>query len=86
MNIQFVIACLQTTTTFKTMANMIRSAKSGNEWTMNELNAYNIQITFQDAATFFGAVPLPPPAVSEDILAALDADDAVDERVYSLLT
>ncbi|KAG9221981.1 hypothetical protein CCMSSC00406_0009189 [Pleurotus cornucopiae] len=66
--------------------NMIRSAKSGNEWTMNELNAYNIQITFQDAATFFGVVPLPPPAVSQDFLTALDTDDAVDERVYNLLT
>jgi hypothetical protein len=65
---------------------MIRSAKSGNEWTDNELEAYNIEIIFQDASAFFGETPLPPPTVSQEVLTALTADDAVDDTVYNLLT
>ena len=30
------------------MANLIRSAKSGSDWTTNELLAYNISIVEQD--------------------------------------
>ena len=41
------------------MANLIRSAKSGSEWTTNELTAYNISIIEQGQDAFFGA-PLPP--------------------------
>ncbi|KAH9475528.1 hypothetical protein JR316_0012643 [Psilocybe cubensis] len=68
------------------MANIIRSAKSGNEWTDNELEAYNINITFQDAPTFFGETPLPAPAVSQEVFTALTADDAANDIAYSLLT
>jgi hypothetical protein len=67
------------------MANITRSAKSGDEWTSNELKAYNIIFTFQDAQTFFDEIPLPAPSVSEDILSALTADDAVDDASYGLL-
>ncbi|TFK78742.1 hypothetical protein K466DRAFT_506815 [Polyporus arcularius HHB13444] len=48
------------------MANRIRSAKSGSDWTENDLAAYNIQIQYQDAPTFFGVDHLPPPAVDQD--------------------
>jgi hypothetical protein len=40
------------------MANLIRSAKSGSDWTTNEPLAYNISIVEQDERTFFGG-PLP---------------------------
>jgi hypothetical protein len=36
------------------MANIVRLAKSGNEWTTNELEAYNIVIHEQEQHTFFG--------------------------------
>ncbi|KAF9487797.1 hypothetical protein BDN71DRAFT_578874 [Pleurotus eryngii] len=67
------------------MANIIRSAKSASDWTMNDLHAYNFQIRFEDAATFFGATPLSPPAVSQDILTTPDPDDALDDHVYNFL-
>ena len=69
------------------MTNIIRSAKSGSDWTNNEpLDAYNIKITFQDAQTFFGEAALPPPAVDQEVLTALTADDAVNDATYDLLT
>jgi hypothetical protein len=40
------------------MANFIRLAKSGNEWSTNELMAYNISIVERDQNTFFNG-PLP---------------------------
>ncbi|KAF8630342.1 hypothetical protein AX17_005435 [Amanita inopinata Kibby_2008] len=40
------------------MANIVRLAKSGNEWTFNELAAYNIVIHEQVERQFFGG-PLP---------------------------
>jgi hypothetical protein len=44
------------------MTDLIRSAKSGNEWTGNETRAYNIIVKFEDAQTFFGLKPtrMPP--------------------------
>ena len=36
------------------MANLIRSAKSGNDWSTNELLAYNITVQRQDVSDFFG--------------------------------
>ncbi|KAJ3511791.1 hypothetical protein NLJ89_g3891 [Agrocybe chaxingu] len=68
------------------MVNGIRSAKSGTKWTDNDLDAYNIKITFQDAQTFFGETPLPAPSVDSDVLAALTADDAVSDDAYNLLS
>ncbi|KIM72819.1 hypothetical protein PILCRDRAFT_737507 [Piloderma croceum F 1598] len=50
------------------MANIVRSAKSGSDWTINEINAYNIIITLQDVATFFGHPILPHPSVHQVIL------------------
>ena len=40
------------------MANLIPSAKSGNDWTKNDLLAYNIKITSQTPDKFYGT-PLP---------------------------
>ncbi|CAA7265002.1 unnamed protein product [Cyclocybe aegerita] len=50
------------------MAQLIRSAKSGNDWTDNELFAFNISIQDVDIATFFGVPQLPPTTVSPVIL------------------
>jgi hypothetical protein len=41
------------------MTAFLRSPKSGSDWGPNELLAYNINVQFQDAATFFGVDPLP---------------------------
>jgi hypothetical protein len=51
------------------MANIIRSAKSGSDWTINEIKAYNIVVTLhQDVATFFGHPIRPQPSVHPVIL------------------
>ena len=41
------------------MANLVRSAKSGSEWTTNDLLAYNIIVSSQSPEIFYGQ-PLPP--------------------------
>ena len=50
------------------MANVILSAKSGSDWTDNELTAFNIQVNTVDAATFFNTAQLPAPLVPPMIL------------------
>ena len=50
------------------MANIVRSAKSGCDWTINEINAYHIVITLQDVATFFRHPVLPQPSIHQVIL------------------
>jgi hypothetical protein len=52
-----------------------RSAKSGNDWTENELAAYNITIVPQDSATFFGVDVLPLPSHHLDLLNNATADE-----------
>ena len=79
-----------------TMSKIFRTPKSGDEWTDNDLEAYNISIAFQDAQTFFGKIPsLPtpvhrdyhkPPSIYEDILTALTADEAYHQTTYRLLS
>jgi hypothetical protein len=43
------------------MANLLRIAKSGNNWTTAELDAYNITIVPQSKAEFFGTTDFPDP-------------------------
>jgi len=50
------------------MTTLIRSTKSGSEWTKNEFRAYNITVTTQNVATFFGDLTLPQPPVHQVIL------------------
>jgi hypothetical protein len=40
------------------MANLIRSAKSGSDWTANDLQTYNIKVSSQSPDSFYGT-PLP---------------------------
>ncbi|OBZ78038.1 hypothetical protein A0H81_01843 [Grifola frondosa] len=67
------------------MAQLIRSAKSGSDWTNNELNAYNISVVYQDAATFFETPNLPQPTINPNVLTTLAPDDATDDTTYELL-
>ncbi|RPD68247.1 hypothetical protein L226DRAFT_435819, partial [Lentinus tigrinus ALCF2SS1-7] len=57
------------------MANLIRSAKSSSDWTANDLAAYNIQVQYQDAPTFFGVDHLPAPAIDQEVLTTTKADN-----------
>ncbi|KAI6139803.1 hypothetical protein BKA82DRAFT_15700 [Pisolithus tinctorius] len=66
------------------MTELIRSAKSGNDWTSHELAAYNIVVEYQNAATF-GTDNLPQPTVNPAILTATLPDDAADDGDYYLL-
>ncbi|KZV71473.1 hypothetical protein PENSPDRAFT_630163 [Peniophora sp. CONT] len=54
------------------MANLIRTAKSGNEWTNDDLISYNISIEYEDASTFFETDEMPAPSVDEDVLTMED--------------
>jgi hypothetical protein len=36
------------------MANLIRSAKSGSDWTLNDLDSYHISLNQVDPLLFFG--------------------------------
>lgn len=54
------------------MANIIRSAKSGSDWTENELIAFNIEFRRVDTETFFGQAVLPHTTVSPVILKNID--------------
>ena len=70
------------------MDSLVHSAKPGNDWTENDLRAYNIQIQCDDVATFFGDPNLPLPDVDEEILTTLEAKDmssAPNARLIRLL-
>ncbi|KAF8905180.1 hypothetical protein CPB84DRAFT_1676753 [Gymnopilus junonius] len=67
------------------MAQLIRSAKSGSDWTSNELAAYNITVVYQDAATFFEMPNLPQPSINSNVLTTLDYRNAPDDDTYRLL-
>jgi len=67
------------------MTHFIRSAKSGSDWTENELFAFNIIIQDVDVATFFGVPHLPSTTVSPVILNnALQPDFPIskDDRLF----
>ncbi|KAG1885834.1 hypothetical protein F4604DRAFT_1918509 [Suillus subluteus] len=49
------------------MANLIRSSKSGSDWTFYELMAYNITVTAQPPEQFFCRNPEPLLAGDEDV-------------------
>ncbi|PPQ87155.1 hypothetical protein CVT25_000145 [Psilocybe cyanescens] len=70
------------------MANLIRSAKSGSDWTINELLPFNIQVAPVNATLFFEDPDLPQPSISETILNNLqmpdDGDISEDARDFFL--
>ena len=68
------------------MANIIRSAKSGADWTHGDTDAYNIHLSFEDVTTFFGVAQLPAPIIENEILTVEDADNAVSDTNHYLLS
>ncbi|KAF8908177.1 hypothetical protein CPB84DRAFT_1725221 [Gymnopilus junonius] len=69
------------------MANLIRSAKSGSDWTINELLAFNIQVVPANTTVFFRNPELPQLSISPMILDNLqmpDGDILDDERDFFL--
>jgi|SRR5712671_747800 len=67
------------------MANLLRSAKSGSEWTQNDLKSYNISVVYQDSATFFETPELPAPSLDDQILSAQDRNEARNVETYAFL-
>ncbi|KAF8219045.1 hypothetical protein L208DRAFT_1455853 [Tricholoma matsutake] len=53
----------------------IRSAKSGSDWSDNELLAFNIQVVDTTITVFFNTPELPPPTVAPTILNNIDKPD-----------
>ncbi|THV04066.1 hypothetical protein K435DRAFT_714828, partial [Dendrothele bispora CBS 962.96] len=68
------------------MAHLIRSAKSGSDWTLNELRAYNIYLHRQDHLTFFGVAALPRPNVDPELINNADATDMAESQNAELIT
>ncbi|PBK61857.1 hypothetical protein ARMSODRAFT_861504, partial [Armillaria solidipes] len=55
------------------MANLICSAKSSSDWTLNDLDSYHISLNQMDALPFFGLQELPQPSVDPELLTNVDA-------------
>ncbi len=69
-----------------TMANLLRTAKSGSDWTSSELDAYHIKIVPVDPLDFFGVQALPPPQVDPEILEHVEAADMIQDRNAELIS
>jgi hypothetical protein len=67
------------------MAQLIRSAKSGNDWTANELLAYNITVVYQDFARFFEIPHAPQPTIPVNVLTTEHHSNAPDDATYRVL-
>ncbi|KAF8336529.1 uncharacterized protein EI90DRAFT_3119778 [Cantharellus anzutake] len=67
------------------MANIVRSAKSGSDWTRSELDSYHITIHQVDHLLFFGLQELPQPVIDQELLNILDADTMQQDRNAELI-
>jgi hypothetical protein len=67
------------------MANLNRISKSGSDWNLHDLNAYNIQVQPEDRATFFGNSNLPLPMIDEELLTTLKAEDMLSDHNAELI-
>ena len=67
------------------MAQLLRTAKSGSDWTSNELAAYNITVVPQKKEEFFGTIDFPDPAEPSlaGFMTAETWQDAADIRKTS---
>ncbi|PBK83984.1 hypothetical protein ARMGADRAFT_1000738 [Armillaria gallica] len=68
------------------MANLLRTAKSGSEWTIGELDSYHIEIVPVHPLDFFGVQALPPPQVDPEILEHVEAADMIQDRNAELIS
>ncbi len=66
------------------MANIIRSAKSGSDWTRNELAAYHIECHREDPLTFFEVQALPHPQIDPMAMSPRSGESAVDDFAAGL--
>ncbi|KAI0269476.1 hypothetical protein BGY98DRAFT_1014873 [Russula aff. rugulosa BPL654] len=69
------------------MAQLLRIAKSGSDWTANELAAYNITVVPQSKEKFFGTIDLPDPTVPSlaGFMTTETRQDAADKSTRRLL-
>ena len=69
------------------MAQLLRTPKSGSDWTANELCAYNIAVVPQNKQEFFGTIDFPDPAEPSlaGFMIAETRQDAADKRTKQLL-
>ncbi|KAI0770725.1 hypothetical protein C8Q74DRAFT_1277265 [Fomes fomentarius] len=67
------------------MANLIRSAKSGSEWSENDSEVYNIDIQLKDTPTFYVVNNLPPSVQDQEVLTTQNAEDMVSDRNAELI-
>ena len=67
------------------MANNIRSARSGSDWTSSELYGYNIRVDIQDIQAFFGLPASPLPTVDPELLQIQDANFMENDRNAELI-
>lgn len=65
------------------MVNLMRTSKSGNDWTPDDLLAYNIRIEHQDFRAFFGVTDLPQSCVENEVLTASNADATHHDDPYA---
>jgi hypothetical protein len=70
------------------MANLIRSAKSGSDWTTNDLLAYNIRVSSQSPDQFYGQ-PLPTAEslgnIDPSLLSGTLGTQGLSDETYRLL-
>ena len=67
------------------MANLSRNAKSGSDWTSNELRAFNIRVANANTETIFNTTQLTLPSVSDTILNNVEQPDGQlpkEERLF----
>ncbi|TFY65647.1 hypothetical protein EVG20_g5438 [Dentipellis fragilis] len=67
------------------MAHLPRRAKSANDWTETDLEAYNIHLRAEDAATFFGTTELPQSPIGQEVLDVEDAHDIKNDDSANLV-
>lgn len=67
------------------MTSLNRISKSGSDWNLHDLDAYNIQIQLEDRATFFGDSNLPLPMLDEEFLTTLKAEDMLSDQNAELI-
>ncbi|KAN0094466.1 hypothetical protein V8E55_002753 [Tylopilus felleus] len=68
------------------MANLIRSAKPGSDWTVNDLDSYHISLNQVTPLLFFGLQALPQPLVDQELLSIVDAGAMQQDRHAELIT
>jgi hypothetical protein len=66
------------------MASVDRSAKSGNDWTADDLRAYNVTIEAQDFETFFGQPS--PSLLPSELLTKQRAADMTNVENYRIIS